>query len=378
MASPTSSVPASDTTRLATALEGCLLGTAAGDTVGLPYEHLSRRSVAKLLTLPLEQDLLLGRGMPSDDTEHSVMLALSLLEAGSNLAVFKQRLAARMRWWLLAFPPGVGSATARAILKLWANVKPADSGVFSAGNGPSMRSALLGVVWAHEPARLRDFVWASTRMTHSDPKAYEAALAVAVAAGCAMQLGATDPKTACKAFLERYLQVSSAPQVLEAEMALLSQATEQNAELAGFVRMLGCEKGVTGYSLHTVPAALYAWMRHSGDFRQAVTAIVQCGGDTDSTAAITGAIVGAGLGPQGIPPTWLSRIVEWPRGVTWMRKLSQRLAQSVVTGKSRPATRLSRLTELLALPWTLLRNLAMVCVVLYVLVRRLAGLLLAR
>jgi len=54
---------------LAEALEGCLLGTAAGDMLGLPFENLSRAHVARLLREPLEQSLFLGRGLVSDDTD---------------------------------------------------------------------------------------------------------------------------------------------------------------------------------------------------------------------------------------------------------------------------------------------------------------------
>src|SRR5205823_1644411 len=52
----------------------------------------------------------------------------------------------------------------------------------SAGNGPAMRSALLGVCLGHDPPRLRAFVRASTRLTHTDPRAERGALLVALAA----------------------------------------------------------------------------------------------------------------------------------------------------------------------------------------------------
>lgn len=51
-----------------------------------------------------------------------------------------------------------------------------------------------------------------------------------------------------------------------------------------------------------VPVALHAWLSHPGDVRKAVLAAVHRGGDTDTTAAITGAIVGAGVGA-----TWIWR-----------------------------------------------------------------------
>ena len=52
-----------------------------------------------------------------------------------------------------------------------------------------------------------------------------------------------------------------------------------------------------------------------------------CGGDTDTVAAITGAIAGAGGGAEAIPPQWLARLAESPRDVTWMKAVALRLAE---------------------------------------------------
>ena len=347
----------------ADALQGCVLGTAAGDAIGLPFENLSRRAVARAMALPLEHSLILRRGLLSDDTEHTVMLVLSLRDARGDVEVFRRRLAARLRWWLLALPPGVGGATARATLKLWLGFAPTRSGVFSAGNGPAMRAAALGVVFGEDLPRLRAFVRASTLLTHTDPRAFDAALAVAVAASCAARLGEPAPAAALDAFTRAYRAAADDDTAFAAEIALLAAAAADDADVSEFACRLGCGDGVTGFALHTVPAALHAWMRHAGDFRAAVTQVVRCGGDTDSTAAITGAIVGAGTGPRGIPASWLAGIVEWPRGVGWMRRCCD--DAGAATGGA-PSRRL----ELAWLPWTLARNLAMFVVVLYVLLRR--------
>src|SRR5206468_312367 len=87
----------------------------------------------------------------------------------------------RFRWWLLGLPAGVGKATARAIIKLWCGFSPKNSGVFSAGNGPAMRSAVLGAA-VDDLKLLRSLVSATTRITHTDPKAEWGAWAVALAA----------------------------------------------------------------------------------------------------------------------------------------------------------------------------------------------------
>ena len=65
-------------------ITGLLLGTAVGDSLGLPREGLSGRRAARLYDGPLRQRLVLGRGMLSDDTEHACMTAQALLTAGDD------------------------------------------------------------------------------------------------------------------------------------------------------------------------------------------------------------------------------------------------------------------------------------------------------
>src|SRR5688572_8763921 len=90
---------------------GCILGTAVGDALGLPYEALSPRRASRLLGAPDRYRFLVGRGMVSDDTEHTCMVAQALIAAGGDVAVFRRELARRLRFWLLGLPGGTGMAT---------------------------------------------------------------------------------------------------------------------------------------------------------------------------------------------------------------------------------------------------------------------------
>jgi hypothetical protein len=90
---------------------------------------------------------------------------------------------------------------------------------------------------------------------------------------------------------------------------------------------------VTGFVNQTVPVAVHAWLRHPRDFRSAVTAVIRCGGDTDTTAAVMGGIVGAAVGKEGIPREWLEKLAEWPRTVSWMEQLGGRLAEVMRAGQ---------------------------------------------
>ncbi|MGB7325235.1 MAG: ADP-ribosylglycohydrolase family protein, partial [Rubripirellula sp.] len=56
------------------AIIGCILGTAVGDALGLPYEGVSAKRAPRLLGPPDRNRFFLGRGMISDDTEHTCMV----------------------------------------------------------------------------------------------------------------------------------------------------------------------------------------------------------------------------------------------------------------------------------------------------------------
>jgi ADP-ribosyl-[dinitrogen reductase] hydrolase len=307
-------------------LAGVILGTAVGDALGLPREGLSRRRAARLFgTPPLRHSFLLGRGMTSDDTEHTCLVAQALLRRPDDADSFARSLAWGLRFWLLGLPAGLGRATLRACLKLWLGFPPGRAGVRSAGNGPAMRSALLGVCLGHDHPRLRAFVRSSTRLTHTDPRAERGALLVALAAHHGAGAG---PAVSAPEFLRSARK--EVPDV-DGELAGLLDSVEEylarGATPAQFADSLGLGRGVSGYAYHTVPAALYCWLRSPADVRRAVEEAVALGGDSDSTAAIAGALAGATAGAGAIPAEWVSGLLEWPRSVRWMKALAARLAE---------------------------------------------------
>lgn len=307
-------------------IAGVLLGTAVGDALGLPREGLSRRRAERLFgPPPLKHRFLFGRGMVSDDTEHACMTAQALLHHADDATAFARSLAWRLRFWLLALPAGIGSATLRGILKLWIGFSPNRSGVWSAGNGPAMRSPILGVCLGDDLDRLRALVHASTRLTHSDPRAERGAFLIALAAHYASR---NDPGTIRPdEFLRAArLALADADEHLLHLLACIEDHHERGSALVEFADALKLQRGVSGYIYHTVPVALYAWLRWPDQFRRAVEEVIALGGDTDTTGAITGALAGATCGTAGIPPEWLKGLWEWPHSVAWMRSLAERLA----------------------------------------------------
>jgi ADP-ribosyl-[dinitrogen reductase] hydrolase len=305
----------------ARALTGCLTGTAVGDALGLPYENLSPRRARRLYPDTDRYHFLFGRGMFSDDTEHACMTAQALLASGGEPTRFVRSLAWRLRWWLVGCPPAIGFATLKACLKLWLGVSPDRSGVFSAGNGPCMRAPILGLAHGDRPDLLRDFVRRSTRLTHTDPKAEHSALAIALAA----HLSATEATLSPVDTVERIAAglESTAGELIDL-LRRAARATDQETEAFAADMKLG--RGVTGYVYHTVPVVIHAWLQSPDDYARAIQAIIRCGGDTDTTAAILGGIIGARVGVEGIPERWRAGIGEWPRNLKWIDRLGRELA----------------------------------------------------
>ena len=305
-------------------MAGVLLGTAVGDAIGLPREGLSRRRSHRMLgSGPLHHALLFGRGMVSDDTEQTCFVAQALLRHGEDPERFARHLAWSLRWWLLRLPAGVGFGTLRAVLKLWLGFSPATSGVGSAGNGPAMRSAIIGACLRHAPAKLAAFCNASSRLTHGDPRAAEGATAIALAAALAV---ASDAGSLVPAQVLQQLRHHLSGRELLEHLTLAEQLLQQRAAPAELCRQMGLERGVTGFSNHTVPVALYCWLRSPDDVRRAVESVVLLGGDTDTTGAIVGALAGATTGAGGIPQEWLAGVVDWPLSTAWIRRLATGLA----------------------------------------------------
>lgn len=324
---------------------GCLLGTAVGDSMGLPFEGLSRRRTAKRLAGRLEHSFIFGRGMFSDDTEHTLLLAAALIENRDDVQRFQRSFAWKLRWWLLGLPAGVGLSTAKAILRLWFGFPPTRSGVRSAGNGAAMRSAIVGAFWGNDDAKRHEFALAACRITHTDPRAEESALLVAEAAALAAR------RTENPEVLDR-LRTLLTSDLMKEHFEALEQTLTETACVTEFAARIGCGHGVSGFAPHTVAVALYAWLRYRGQFEEAVSSVIRCGGDTDTVAAITGGICGAEVGEKGIPREWIDGICDWPRSAEHIRHVAEALTSATTQAPKAPW------------PYVLLRNVVFLFVVL--------------
>lgn len=333
---------------------GCILGTAVGDALGLPYEGVSRSRAPRLLGPPERHRFLFGRGMVSDDTEHTCMVAQSLIAAGDDETSFTRDFARRLRWWFLLLPAGLGRATLKSCLKLWIGISPKSSGVFSAGNGPAMRAAIFGAA-LDDLDQIAAYVRSSTRITHSDPKAEFGAKAVALAAYFARR----EPDIQPIQYFERLTEwIGPEGEELCELIHAAVKSVAKNQSTIQFADEVGLGRGVSGYIYHTVPVVIHAWLNNRQNFQSAVTSVIECGGDADTTAAIVGGIVGTTVGESGIPSAWMETLCEWPGTVSWMRNLAIQLSRSSANSTTERPVKLNAII-------VLFRNLFFLKVVLF-------------
>lgn len=313
-------------------IAGALLGTALGDSAGLPFEGMSPRRIERRL----RRRALAPWGWVSDDTEHTAIVARALAAADGDADQFARGLARSLRRWLWSLPPGIGWGTLRSLVKLSLGWRPAHSGVRSAGNGPAMRAALIGLCAGDDDELVR-LVAISTRITHRDPRAEDAARVVARAARAA---AAAPPGGAPVAALAAGCRTEPLRRALDSVAAALEAGRHPEARL-------GWHRGVSGYCVDTVAAAVWAWAAHRRDPAAAIEAAVRLGGDTDSVAAITGGLAGAEGGAGALPEPWLAGLRDWPLSRAHLGALA-----AALDGADLPAER-----TLLALPRNVLAGL---------------------
>lgn len=85
------------------------------------------------------------------------------------------------------------------------------------------------------------------------------------------------------------------------------------AERAG--RCLGNPRmfATKSVAMAAVPTALLVAARHLDDLPEAISEAISLGGDTDTVAAIAGAVVGARVGVEAIPSPWIGCVIAAPQ-----------------------------------------------------------------
>ncbi|HEX9064914.1 MAG TPA: ADP-ribosylglycohydrolase family protein [Streptosporangiaceae bacterium] len=321
---------------MAVRARGALFGLAIGDALGMPTESLPRAEIVRRYGTvvdgfhagPADQPVAPGlpAGTVTDDTEQAVMLGRLLVENHGVLepqaiatALLDWEQSMRARGWLAL----IGPSTRRALDAILAGEDVSRTGSTGTTNGAAMRIAPIGVA---TPADSQDLlisrVVAASMVTHHTGVALAgaAAVAAAVAAGVggatvseALSAGASTAAVA--AGLGYWVAAADVGERIRWAASLTASAADGGlAGLAGSTLSLGNGEaadrvldlvyrlvGTSLASQESVPAAFAIAAACPDDAWTGCRLAASVGGDCDTIAAMTGAILGACLGEDAFP-----------------------------------------------------------------------------
>ena len=316
----------------------CLLGGAAGDALGYSVEFWSEARIFQQYGRPgiSEYALSGGQALFSDDTQMTLFTATGLLqgltearEAGVE-PDYPAAIWASYRSWYrtqtASWPPSAGDRGSwlKNVRELYSLRAPGNTCLralgqnipgstrrpinHSKGCGGVMRVAPVGLFFAHSDRDLAfsDRIAAeAAALTHGHELGYLPAAALGhmirlLAEGRDLLTSAEDALAAMPAL---FPEAESMDDFLALMNRALDLAESGSPDLEAIHRL-----GQGWVAEETLAISLFCALRHRDDFDRALIAAVNHEGDSDSTGAVTGNLLGAALGMEGIPEKFLRKL----------------------------------------------------------------------
>ena len=293
----------SDPGRLSRA-QGCLLGQLAGDSLGGLVEFRSAANIkseypAGVLNLADGGHWGILAGQPTDDSEMALMLARTLVHRKTYdpAAALNGYL-----HWYNSPPFDIGGTTSAALSGAEDGKTSQErldgakqrANMTSQANGSLMRVSPLGIFGAGSPTAAATWARADSRLTHPHQVCQDACAVFVAAIATAIAAGAS-PQECYQAAVNEATRSSAVPAVAETLAKAAKRPPEDYQRNQGWV-------------LVALQNAFYQLL-HAASLEEGVVHTVMQGGDTDTNAAIAGALLGAVHGRDAIPPQWLRSIL---------------------------------------------------------------------
>lgn len=309
---------------------GVMLGAAAGDALGAGYEF---RTPPKL-----GEARMIGGGLGgfecgewTDDTQMAICILKAVKRTGflgRKRTVDLIDTGRNFLGWLSEGPADVGIQTRSVLgqalrgqrdsLTLAAGTLTAISENYhhrnpdnSAGNGSLMRTAPVALAYLGNDEAMAAAARAVSNLTHADPIAGDACVLWCIAIDRAIRQDRLDGITDGIKLLPEHRRAS-----WESKLYVAMGLPNPRAFSRG-----------NGYVVTALQAALNAAVNAPG-LAEGLHAAVSTGGDTDTVAAIAGALLGARYGASAIPAEWRMQLHGWP-GIDWadLARLAVRAAR---------------------------------------------------
>ncbi len=299
--------------QLVSRARGALLALVAGNQLGVPTEHLGTSEAIRTAFPNGVVDL----APPPKNSPYDDDAAMALLLGESLLASkgFDENDVAR-RWvkWMKVDGRGIGLTTRRALTLIERGKEPFEAGRLtnqqnpgrSAGNGSVMRCIPVALRYHDDPDRLIRVSTQQAAITHADDRCTWGAAAV--------NLAARELLHGNIYFIDEVMHRigDRAPRVLREAIHRVPREREDDLPIA--------RPGEAGYVVHCVEIAFW-FVTHDRSLEESLIALAQAGGDTDTNAAVAGALLGARYGDVALPPRWMEQLV----GAQGIAKLAEDL-----------------------------------------------------
>jgi poly(ADP-ribose) glycohydrolase ARH3 len=315
---------------------GCLLGCAAGDILGANLEFQSRQEIQERhgrIADFLHSDAR-PLGVFTDDTEMTLALAVSLVERGALDPGHCARTYAR---FFAAEPRrGYGPAVSKVLTLLGSGHDYRETGraVYPGGsyaNGGAMRIAPVGLAFRNAgDALLREAVRSALLCSHVHPDAVDGAFIQARAVARLARMGATADLEIGPFLTE--LRSKAESLAVQEKLSLVVQASSQGWSDERLLAAV-CTPNEYGeqFQIHAAEAvacALWAFACSPHDPEEVIIRAAGLGGDTDTVAAMAGALAGALHGSPWMPRRWFDPMENQPGiGRDYLIEVARQLAR---------------------------------------------------
>src|SRR6516162_9764684 len=296
---------------------GVLLGTAAGDALGAPYEFGPPPGAQLEVAMVGGGSFGWKPGEWTDDTSMAIAIA-EVAATGADLRL-EEALDAIARRWLewSQDAKDVGVQTRSVLTQagrhgISAQTARSESAALhqrsgrTAGNGSLMRTAPVALVYLDDEAALVEAARRVAELTHWDPEASDACVLWCCAIRHAILTGVLDARIGLQ-------HIPSARRDLWASRLDVAQASKP-ADFTNNEWVVEALQGAWSAITTTPipqddPAEGVFGVDH---LRLALDTAVRGGGDTDTVAAIAGGLLGAAYGASAIPAEWRRVLHGWP------------------------------------------------------------------
>ncbi|PRZ41892.1 ADP-ribosylglycohydrolase [Antricoccus suffuscus] len=304
---------------------GAMTGLALGDALGMPTQAFNRSQIFQrygaidgLRDATADQPIApsMQAGSVTDDTEQAILVAGLLIDGHGtiNPESFSKALIA---WESSMRERGsrdlLGPSTKAAIDAIVAGDDPSKTGRYGTTNGAAMRITPVAIATPTES--LIKAVVESSYVTHNTGLGISGAAAIAGAVGAGIDCAPVDH--AIQAGLDLAEQASQeghwiagASIAARGRWALRAAADLSDAELLDFVEQV---IGTSVHSQESVVAALLLAYRYRDRPYEGLCQAAALGGDTDTIAAMCGAVLGASLGASAFPQDTVTTVLDVSR-----------------------------------------------------------------